>query len=133
MTKHLAIGALSVATLAIPSFLVAKKVAKDVRNTAPILWQDPGDVAARDMVYGPGGAEHQPRGPFKFVKEDMEGSSPKFVITDADGTKWKVKLDSEAHPETVASRLVWAVGYFADEEYYLALFSGPGNHYSSAR
>jgi hypothetical protein len=33
--------------------------------------------------------------------------------------KWKVKLGDEAKPETVASRLVWAVGYFADEDYFV--------------
>jgi hypothetical protein len=33
--------------------------------------------------------------------------------------KWKVKLGEEARPETVASRLVWAVGYFTDEDYFV--------------
>ncbi len=50
----------------------------------------------------------------------MNGTpSPKFVITDADGTKWKVKLGLETHPETAANRLVWAAGYYADEDYFL--------------
>ncbi|MBI4906214.1 MAG: hypothetical protein HY820_21445 [Acidobacteria bacterium] len=35
--------------------------------------------------------------------------------------KWKVKLGAEARPETVATRLVWAVGYFANEVYFLPL------------
>jgi hypothetical protein len=99
-----------------------KKVAKDAANTPAVLWEDPVDIATRDMIYGPGGADHQPKGPFKFVKEDLAGTSPKFVITDANGVKWKVKLDAESHPETVASRLVWAAGYFADEEYFLPAF-----------
>jgi hypothetical protein len=106
--------ALSVTVCAAP-----KKVSKEAASAPAILWQDPVDIAARDMTYGPGGPSHQPHGPFKFVKEDLNGTSAKFVITDADGTKWKVKLGAEAHPETVASRLVWAAGYFADEEYYL--------------
>jgi len=33
--------------------------------------------------------------------------------------KWRVKLGVEARPETVASRLVWAVGYYANEDYFL--------------
>jgi hypothetical protein len=86
---------------------------------APALWEDPVDIAARDMVYGPGGPQHQPHGPFKFVKEDLNGTSPKFVVTDADGVKWKAKLGVESHPETAASRLLWAAGYFADEDYFL--------------
>ena len=32
--------------------------------------------------------------------------------------KWKAKLGIEAQPETVATRLLWAVGYFANENYY---------------
>jgi hypothetical protein len=35
------------------------------------------------------------------------------------GLKWKVKLGDEARPETVASRIVWAVGYFANEDYFV--------------
>ena len=33
--------------------------------------------------------------------------------------KWKVKLGEEARPETAASRFVWAVGYFSNEDYFL--------------
>jgi hypothetical protein len=33
--------------------------------------------------------------------------------------KWKIKLGAEARPETAATRLVWAVGYSADEDYFL--------------
>ncbi len=106
----------SVALPALP-----KKAPKEATKAAnvPVLWADPVDIASRDLVYGPGGQGHQPRGPFKFVKEDLNGTSPKFVITDADKVKWKVKLGLESHPETAASRLVWAAGYFADEEYFL--------------
>jgi hypothetical protein len=97
--------------------VLSKKLSKEAG--APALWEDPIDIATRNMVYGPGGPQHQPHGPFTFVKEDLDGTSPKFVVTDADGVKWKVKLGVEAHPETAASRLVWAAGYFADEEYFL--------------
>jgi len=96
-----------------------KKAAKESAKATPVLWEDPADIATRDMLHGPGGSDHEPHGPFKFVSEDMNGTNPKFVITDAEGTKWKIKLGEEAHPETVASRLVWAAGYFADEEYFL--------------
>ena len=92
----------------------------------PVLWQDPVDIGSRDMIDGPGGPDHRPRGPFRFVKEDLDGTSAKFVVTDGDGTKWKVKLGAEAHPETVASRLVWAVGYFSGEDYYLPVLDVQG-------
>ncbi|MEO8369132.1 MAG: hypothetical protein ABI806_08035 [Candidatus Solibacter sp.] len=83
------------------------------------LWTEPGDVAARDLYYGAGGKAHQPRAPFKFVKEDLDGTNPKFVVEDASGAKWKVKLGIEARPETVASRITWAVGYHVNEDYFL--------------
>jgi hypothetical protein len=40
-------------------------------------------------------------------------------VRDADGVKWTVKLGMEARPETAASRLVWSVGYFTNEDYFL--------------
>lgn len=117
MTKILLLISLSALAFAAP-----KKVAKEAANLPAVLWEDPTDIATRDMINGPGGVDHQPKGPFKFVKEDLNGTNPKFVITDGGGVKWKVKLGEEAHPETVASRLVWAAGYFADEEYFLPSF-----------
>jgi len=85
----------------------------------PVLWQDPGDIASRDLFFGQGGEKHQPKPPFVFVSEDMNGTNPKFDVRDADGKKWRVKLGEEARPEVVASRLLWAVGYFANDDYLL--------------
>lgn len=85
-----------------------------------VLWRQPEDIASRDLFYGPGGAKDQPHGTFTFEKEDLDGTSPKFTVRDEDGVKWKVKLGEEARPETAASRLVWAAGYFTDEDYFLA-------------
>ena len=84
-----------------------------------VLWREPADIRSRNLYYGPGGEEHQPHSTFTFEKEDMDGSNPKFVVRDENGVKWKVKLGQEAKPETVASRLVWAVGYFTNEDYFL--------------
>jgi hypothetical protein len=85
----------------------------------PLLWREPAAIGRRDLFYGPGGKEHQPRGPFTFIKEDLNGSKPKFGVRDETGMNWKIKLGAEARPETVASRLVWAMGYFADEDYFV--------------
>jgi len=84
-----------------------------------MLWRDPVDISSRDLYYGPGGKDHEPRGGFTFVKEDLKGTSPKFEVRDQNGIKWKVKLGDEARPETAASRLVWAAGYFASEDYFV--------------
>lgn len=85
-----------------------------------VLWTNPVDLTSRNLFYGPGGSAHAPHGPFTFVKEDLNGTNPKFVVTDRNGIKWKIKLGNEAQPETVASRIVWAVGYRANEDYFIA-------------
>jgi len=85
-----------------------------------LLWRDPTDIRSRNLFYGPGGEADQPHGALTFRKEDLNGTNPKYDVRDADDVKWRVKLGAEARPETVACRLVWAAGYFANEDYYLA-------------
>src|SRR5580692_7729062 len=84
------------------------------------LWREPQDIGSENLFYGAGGKEHLPHGPFTFVKEDLDGTNPKYNVRDQDGVKWKIKLGPEARPETVASRFVWAVGYHTDEDYFLS-------------
>jgi hypothetical protein len=83
------------------------------------LWRDPGDIAEKDMFYGEDGKDGQPVPPFKFIDEDMNGTNPKFNVEDANGGKWRVKLGEESRPEVVASRLLWAVGYYVNDDYLL--------------
>ena len=94
--------------------------AKDLQQPVakPIIWRNPGNISRRHLRYGPGSPELAPVGPFKFLEEAKSGESPKFVIRDARGDEWTVKLGPEAQAETVSTRLVWAVGYFAEEAYY---------------
>lgn len=100
--------------------LVSQSSDKHAAQTGPaVLWSDPGDITSRNLFYGSGGEKDQPHLPVAFEKEDMKGTSPKFDVRDQDGEKWKVKLGVEARPETVAMRLVWAVGYFTEEDYFL--------------
>jgi hypothetical protein len=92
-------------------------------NLAPgeqVLWTDPGDVSSLDFTYGVGGPESQPRPPFRFVDEDMSGTITKVNVIDSRGTNWNVKWGDEAHASTFCSRLLWACGYFAETEYFLA-------------
>ncbi len=120
-------NALIASTLLIMSLLVAVTPAKvnksgpknEVGKGTPVLWRAPSDIASRDLFYGPGGKAHEPKGTFTFDKEDMDGSSPKFDVVDQDGVRWRVKIGPEARPETVASRLVWGAGYFANEDYFV--------------
>jgi hypothetical protein len=123
---HVLTLAIAIVVLSVPGVCASKKTAPEspgkgeITALGPaILWRNPTDIASRDLFYGPGGEKHQPHGPFTFIKEDLDGTNPKFVVRDGDEVKWKVKLGEEARPETVASRLVWAAGYFADEDYFL--------------
>jgi hypothetical protein len=86
-----------------------------------VLWRDPGDISSRDLTYGMGGKEHAPgqNETYKFVREDLNGTATKFYIEDNEGVQWLVKIGEEAKPETAATRFVWAMGYFTDEDYYL--------------
>src|SRR5215471_5666596 len=115
-------GALLVATLQTHVPIVAQSVrqrASNVSGTA-VLWREPTDIATRTLLDGPGGRANAPHGTtFRFIKEDLDGTNPKFVVQDDVGTTWTLKLGWEAKPETAASRIVWAVGYIADADYYL--------------
>ena len=88
------------------------------QNPRPILWIDPHDVSSKNLYWGPGGEKHQPKLPVQFETEDLHGSSPKFEVHDAEGKKWGAKMGLEPRPETVASRLMWAVGYVSNYDYY---------------
>lgn len=94
----------------------------------PDLWHAPATIATLDLRYGSGSASRAPRGPMTFVEEDLGGTSPKFVVRDAQGTKWKVKLGLEVRPETVAVRLLWAMGYYVREDYFVPQLSVTGVH-----
>jgi len=83
----------------------------------PRLWQNPGNIRSRNLFYGPGGKQDAPDTAYTFEKEDLDGTSPKFIVRDESGVRWKVKMGVEARPETVASRLVWSVGYYTSEDY----------------
>lgn len=108
------------AVLSIPFVCAAGSDAGAIITPAQgLFWHEPEDISSRDLFYGPGGKEHQPHGPYTFVKEDLKGSNPKYVVRDGNGVQWKVKLGVEARPETVATRVVWAVGYYANEDYFL--------------
>jgi hypothetical protein len=97
---------------------------KDTTSLPGTIWQDLGDLSSLNLFYGAGGQAHAPdaNGKFTFVKEDDAGTSPKFIITDDQGVRWKVKLGQEPQSETAATRLLWAAGYFVDEDYYLSEF-----------
>ena len=68
----------------------------------PVLWQDPGDVSARDLLAGPGPEMKPDLSSVTFVKDEVGGYSPKFRVTDGAGKTWVAKFGKEAQPETAA-------------------------------
>jgi hypothetical protein len=94
----------------------------------PVLWQDPGNISRKNLFYGQGGKKGQPKPPFTFLDVDRHDSNPKFDVRDANGHSWRVKLGAEARPEVVASRLLWAIGYFTEDDYVLPRAKVPGLH-----
>ena len=117
--------ALAIIILISSSALVAQKKDKDkkeaaIPNAPEVIWRDPGDPASLNLLYGIGGVDHapDPNGTYTFVEEDMNGTSPKIRVKDAQGVEWKVKMGAEPQAETAATRLLWAAGYLVDEDYY---------------
>ncbi len=92
----------------------AKKDAKkETPQGTPVFWQEPTDIASRNLLLGAGGEEMKPD-LSQVIWEgqgDEVGYSVKWRVRDAAGRHWVAKLGNEAQPETAASRLVWAAGY----------------------
>jgi hypothetical protein len=84
----------------------------------PVFWQEPTDIASRNLLVGPGGEEQKPDLKQVIWEETMPGGySVKWRVRDASGRHWVAKLGNEAQPETVATRLVWAAGYPVEINY----------------
>ena len=117
----LALAALPVGVTAQKKDSSTAKVAGAV-NQPDRIWRDPGVMTSLDLRYGAGGKARapDPRHAFTFVSEDPLATSPKFDVADGQGVEWKVKLGQESQSETVATRFLWAAGYYADEDYYIA-------------
>jgi hypothetical protein len=107
-----------------------------VRNTARVpgappaaasLWEEPRDLASRDLFFGAGGKALTPReAVYTFVAEDTSGHSPGFDVRDGRGLEWSVKLGPEAQSEVTTSRLLWAIGYHQPPTYYVREWSLAG-------
>jgi hypothetical protein len=85
------------------------------------LWVEPRDLETRDLFHGPGGAAlaPDPSAPYELVAIDDSGYSPGYDVRDPRGAQWSVKLGIEAQSEVVASRVLWAIGYYQPATYLL--------------
>lgn len=107
------------AVLGVILLLSASAVASSQSARKAVLWTDPGPVASRDLLWGNGAADRAPKPPFMFLKEDTDGTQPKVQVRDAAGREWTAKFGEEVHSGIAASRIVWALGYVADEMYFV--------------
>jgi hypothetical protein len=109
-----------VATAACGRFTREVKLVAEPAARIDELWQEPNDVARRDLLHGAGGSALRPRAStFEFVARDTSGWSPGLDVRDADGVEWSVKLGPEAQSEVVASRILWAIGFHQPPTYYI--------------
>ena len=92
------------------------------------LWREPKPATIADWTWGPGGQEMVPQPPFQFVKENFGGTNPKVEVRDAAGHTWTVKFGSEVKSDTFAARLLNAVGYAAEIDFFVASGTISGVH-----
>ncbi len=95
------------------------------RDVMAQFWNPPQDLDRRDLVYGAGGRREAPdqKAVYTLAKRKTGGFSPKVEVRDPSGMKWDVKMGSEAEPEVVASRIVWAMGYHQPPDYYVPVWT----------
>ena len=85
------------------------------------LWSDPTDIAQRNLLWGSSRREHAPSTTdvYTVVSIDKTGYSRGYDVKGPDGRTWDIKLGNEVQSEIVVSRVLWALGYYQPETYYL--------------
>jgi hypothetical protein len=100
--------------------LAQKEKDKDKKEYTgtPVLWTQPTDIATRNLVDGAGGEAMRPDiRQLTFIEQKEGGYSTKYRVKDASGNEWMAKIGREAQPDTVANRLLWAIGYETEIAY----------------
>jgi len=92
----------------------------------PVMWESV-NISGRNLLLGPGGKEMKPDlRNITFIKDEKGGYSKKYRIKDGSGCVWIAKISKEAQPETVAVRLIWALGYKTEINYLAPTLTIPG-------
>ena len=103
-----------------------KKVEKDIRAGNRVMWK-PVRISRQDLFYGPGGKAMMPNlKKITFIRKETGGNNLKYRIKDGSGKIWVAKIADESQPETVAVRLLWAVGYRTEINYLVPKLTIPG-------
>ena len=91
-----------------------------------VMWE-PVDASTLDLFAGPGGDAMRPDlSKIEFIEEEKSGHNKKYRVKDGSGRTWVVKLGIEARPETAAVRLLWALGYKTEINYFVPTVTIPG-------
>jgi hypothetical protein len=98
---------------------IMRAPARPLQSVQAVIWRSPGDVQSLDLGAGPGGADGAPTPPDTFIQEHLTGSQPCVSVRDRRGLVWRVKWGDEVNSETLATRLAWAAGYFAETTYFV--------------
>src|SRR5262245_35760498 len=95
------------------------------------LWEEPNDLATRDLFSGPWGRDNAPdaNATFTFVRFKDHGTNPGVIVADPQGREWHVKQPPHNHQraegpiEVVLSRVLSAVGYHQPPVYFMPSFT----------
>jgi hypothetical protein len=95
------------------------------------LWEQPSDLASRDLFNGPWGPQYapDPKAIYTFVRPKQGGVNPGVVVTDPLGRTWHVKQapggnrGDEGPVEVMLSRVLSAIGYHQPPVYFLPSFT----------
>jgi hypothetical protein len=98
-------------------------------SEAPLaeLWQQPSDLASRNLFDGPWGSElgPDPDAIYQFVERKQQGTNPGVTVSDPRGREWHIKQPphntqgAEGPIEVTLSRVLSAVGYHQPPVYFL--------------
>lgn len=90
------------------------------------LWHAPD--RPRDLYWGVGGKRlaPDPDAMYHVIEVKHGGFSTGLTVTDPDDRRWNAKFPPEAPTETVASRILWAVGYHQPPLYYVGKWNAEG-------
>ena len=112
---------LSSTLLALALLATSQEKLKQQQETpigTPVLWQEPSDLASRNLYLGPGGEAMKPTlTKVTFIEEKESAGAAKFRVRDGAGREWLAKAGGEAQAEVAAGRILWAVGYYTDISY----------------
>ena len=91
----------------------------ELRCQCPGTLEGASAIGVADWVSGPGGPEAAPRPPFRFVKENLDGTNPKIDVADSAGRNWVVKFGIGSPFGYVHSAVSIAVGYASTPTFFV--------------